>query len=83
MKEGTTQIYTDVIMSDLGNVTGAVSITVNGGSVAQDVFGGGNESKSLDNTTVTLQGNAEIFGNVYGGGNQAQVSGSATVNIQE
>ena len=83
LKEGTTQIYTDVIMSDLGNVTGAVSITVNGGSVAQDVFGGGNESKSLDNTTVTLQGNAEIFGNVYGGGNQAQVSGSATVNIQQ
>jgi hypothetical protein len=48
-----------------------------------NVFGGGNESKSLSNTTVTLQGNTQVLRNVYGGGNQAEVLGSTTVNIQE
>ena len=74
---------TDVTMSDLGNVTGAISLTIHDGSVTKDVYGGGNESKSLNNTTVTLEGNANIGGNVFGGGNMADVSGSATVNIQE
>ena len=45
------------------------------------VYGGGNESKSLNNTTVTLKGDAIIYGNVFGGGNEADVSGTATVNI--
>ena len=74
---------TDVTLTDLGNVTGAISLTINGGSVEEDVFGGGNESKSLNNTTVTLKGDAVIYGDVFGGGNQAEVSGNATVNIEE
>jgi hypothetical protein len=82
--DGTT-LYTgtDVTLSDLGNVTGAITITIEDGSVAEDVYGGGNESKSLNNTTVTLKGNARINGNVFGGGNKALVSGSTTVNIRE
>ena len=69
-------------MNDLGNVTGDITITIENGSVAHDVYGGGNESKSLSDTTVNLKGNAEIGNNVFGGGNQALVSGSAKVNIE-
>jgi len=72
-----------VTMTELGNVTGAISLTIDGGSVDKDVFGGGNESKSLSDTTVTLSGNTHVVGNVFGGGNAASVGGSATVNIQE
>ena len=101
------EIYTQnsITMTDLGNVTGAIEITVDGGYVGGtsngmtpattatatteaipaggSVFGGGNESKSLNNTTVTLKGDAVVYGNVFGGGNQADVSGSATVNIEQ
>lgn len=83
----------NVTLTDLGNVTGAITLTIDGGYVGGtsegqssgggNVYGGGNESKSLDNTTVTLKGDAYIYGNVYGGGNKAPVSGSATVNIVE
>ena len=89
-----TTLYTskDVTMSDLGNVTGAISLTINGGTVGAEndtnadhgnVYGGGNESKSLNNTTVTLKGSAHIYGNVFGGGNKAEVQGTATVKIEE
>ena len=72
----------NVQLNDLGNVTGAISITINGGSVTNDVYGGGNESKSLSSTSVTLKGNADIGRDVFGGGNKAPVSGSTTVNIE-
>ncbi len=75
---------TDVTMTDLGNVTGAISLTIDGGSVTNNVFGGGNESKSLNNTTVNILGNAQIgtansSGDVYGGGNVANVGGNTKV----
>lgn len=75
-------------MNELGNVTGSISITIGGdskigtGSGGGSVYGGGNESKSLSNTTVNIEGNTEVFGNVFGGGNEGVVSGSAKVNIQ-
>ena len=72
---------TDVTLTDLGNVTGAISLTIDGGSVTESVYGGGNESKSLDNTTVVIQNGAQITGNVYGGGNLANVEGNTSVNI--
>ena len=72
---------TDVTLTDLGNVTGAISLTIDGGSVTENVYGGGNESKSLDNTTVVIQNGAQITGNVYGGGNLANVEGNTSVNI--
>ena len=102
------ELYTgmsQVEMDELGNVTGDISLTINGGYVggtAQgptpevpatattdlipaggNVYGGGNESKSLSDTSVTLKGSAHIYGNVFGGGNEAEVRGSATVNITQ
>ena len=75
---------TDVTLSELGDVTDDISITINGDtSIGENVFGGGNESKSLSNTTVTLKGAATINGNVFGGGNRAVVGGSTDVNIED
>ena len=76
-------LTTTTDMSELGNVTDDITLTIDGGSVAENVFGGGNESKSLRDTNVTLTGDANIGQNVFGGGNKADVEGSATVNIQE
>ena len=89
-------LYTGTTMADLGNVTGKITLTIDGDSKigydengnrstqadSGNVFGGGNESKSLNNTEVILKDNTEVGGNVFGGGNQADVSGSATVNIE-
>ena len=72
---GTTKVGYDV---DGNRVVG-----VDGKPTDGDVFGGGNESKSLSNTTVTLKDDVQIGGNVFGGGNEADVSGSTTVNIEE
>jgi len=80
---GSKTIYTDVDMSTLGNVTGAISLTISGGSVANDVFGGGNESPSRNNAEVTVTDNTVVRGNVFGGGNLADVSGSVTVNVTD
>lgn len=88
------ELYTGITqeqMNELGNVTGDISITIggdskigtDGDSTTGSVYGGGNESKSLGNTTVTLKGNTEVLGDVFGGGNRGLVEGSATVNITE
>lgn len=80
-----TSLYTskDIDMTTLGNVTGAIALTVDGGSVGGNIFGGGNESKSLNNTEVTIRNGATIAHDVFGGGNKADVSGSTTVNIED
>lgn len=84
-------IYTQnsIVLADLGNVTGDISLTIKGeskigtGINGGSVYGGGNESKSLSNAIVTLAGNTTVSGNVFGGGNEGPVSGSATVNIEQ
>ena len=79
------ELYTGMTqeeMSTLGNVTGDISITIVDGTVAGDVFGGGNESPSNSNTSVILRGNAHISGNVFGGGNKAAVGGNSKVEIK-
>ena len=79
---------TDVTLTDLGNVTGAISLTIDGGSVTENVYGGGNESKSLDNTSVTILNGADISGDVFGAGKGdeadetvAYVTGSTAINM--
>ena len=76
-------LYTTTDMTTLGNVTGAISLTIDGGSVAGSVFGGGNESISRNNTNVILQGPAVIGGDVFGGGNRAPVERDASVIIRD
>ena len=70
-----------VTMTELGNVMKAISLTIDGGSVVGAVFGGGNESKSLDNTTVVIQNGTTIGRSVYGGGNLADVNGNTSVTV--
>ena len=78
---GNNYFYTEIPLVNLGTVTGDVSLTIDGTStVAGNVFGGGNESKSLNNTTVNINGGT-ISSDVYGGGNQATVGGGTTVNL--
>lgn len=101
------ELYTQksITLADLGNVTGAITLTIDGGYVGGtssgptsavpatatsdaipaggSVYGGGNESKSLNDTMVKLKGSAVVYGDVFGGGNKANVTGSATVNIEQ
>lgn len=75
-------LYTNVDLTTSGQVTGAISITVDGGTVGKNVFGGGNESESQNNATVVIKGEASVNGDVYGGGNIANVVGTTNVGIQ-
>lgn len=76
-------LYTNVDLTTSGQVTGAISITVDGGTVGKNVFGGGNESESQNNATVVIKGKASVNGDVYGGGNIANVDGTTSVGIQD
>lgn len=75
-------LYTTTDMSQLGNVTGAITLEIKGGNIAQNVFGGGNESPSRDNTSVTIDGDAVVGTNVFGGGNIADVDGNTQVSLK-
>ena len=73
---------TNVTLTDLGNVTGNIKITLNGNTTVNgNVFGGGNESKSLSNTLVEILGRTKVFGNIYGGGNMGVVGGNTKVVV--
>ena len=90
-------IYTDqnLSKSNLGSVNTATLTlkgnttvgTLNGSSQLVEgtgnVYGGGDESTVGGNTTVILQGGANILGNVYGGGNNGAVGGDSEVKIQD
>lgn len=75
-------LYTNVDLSTSGQVTGNISITVDGGTVVGNVFGGGNESESQQNAEVIIKGDVIVNGDVFGGGNIANVDGSTMVGIQ-
>lgn len=64
----------------LGKVKGNTTVTINGGKVHKDVYGGGNKGQVDGNTTVNISGDADIL-TVYAGCNQADVAGSSTLNI--
>lgn len=79
----------DLKKSNLGSVSGAVTLTIKGNSVIEgNVYGGGDQSYVFNNstpasasTTINIQGDADVKGNVYGGGNEGNVSGSTTVTM--
>lgn len=75
-------LYTDIILTNLGKVSGNVNITIKGTStVGGSVFGAGDESSVTGNTNVKLLGSTKVQGNVYGGGNAGNVGGNANVQI--
>ena len=61
-------------------VSGNVGLTMTGGLINGNIFGGGNKGRVHGNTNVTITG-GEVKRNVYGGGNQAAVSGTTNVVI--
>ena len=50
-------------------------------SINGNVFGGGNESKSLANTLVEILEHTKVLGNIYGGGNMGLVGGNTKVVV--
>ena len=73
---------TNVTLADLGNVTGDITITLKGKTTVNgNVFGGGNESKSLANTLVEIMEHTKVLGNIYGGGNMGEVGGNTKVVV--
>ena len=61
-------------------VTGNTAVTVSGGTVSNNVYGGGDAANLTGNAGVTVSGGT-VSKAVYGGGNMANVSGNSTVNI--
>ena len=74
----------DKDLSDLGTVTGKITLNLKGGTtVTGNVFGGGDESSLTGNADVNvgdinIPGNLTISGKVFGGGNNAVTGGKDT-----
>ena len=89
--DGKHYIKTTVNLNELGTVTGAVSLTLDGttdvgtegDADTGSVYGGGEESAVTGNTHVLLKGNTLVRGDVYGGGNQGRVDGDTSVEITD
>ncbi len=75
-------LYTKTDMTTLGTVTGAITLTLDGGTVAQSVYGTGNESPALNGVTTLVKGGTEVGGDVFGGGNLAQTTGNALLTVE-
>ncbi|MBR3783435.1 MAG: hypothetical protein IKJ78_03070 [Bacteroidales bacterium] len=75
-------LYTTTDMATLGTVTGAISLTLDGGTVAQSVYGTGNESPANGGVTTLVKGGTEVGGDVFGGGNLAQTTGNALLTVE-
>ena len=93
--EGKVTTDIDLSKTNLGSVSGTVTLTIKGDSeigtqgdaTTGNVYGGGDES-TVNNatpanatTSVILLGNTHVRGNVFGGGNSGIVSGATTVTI--
>ena len=97
-------LYTEKDLTTLGQVTGNTTLNILGNTLVEGqaidyegnptggdrggVFGGGDASAVLGNTTVTINATAlqeeatyNVY-NVYGGGNSAPVGGNSTVTLQ-
>ena len=64
-------------------VTGNPSLTISGGTVTNNVYGGGSLAKVTGNTAVSLPSSstARINNNLFGGGSEADVTGTVSVTI--
>lgn len=56
------------------------AVTISGGNIKDDVFGGGLSAAVTGNTLVLVEGGT-VHRNVYGGGALADVTGNTTVNL--
>ena len=78
-------LFTEINVDDktnLGKVTGNVSLTLKGNTIVEGhVFGGGAESQVDGNTEVQILGNTKVYGNIYGGGNEGEVGGNTKVIV--
>ena len=93
--EGKVTTDIDLSKTNLGSVSGTVSLTIKGDSeigtqgdaTTGNVYGGGDESTVYNatpanaTTSVILLGNTHVRGNVFGGGNNGSVSGATTVTV--
>ena len=64
----------------LAYVFGNATVTVGGGFLPQNIYGGGNQADLMGYTSVILQG-GDIQGTVYGGSRLANIFGYSSVNI--
>ena len=64
-----------------GKVLGNSTVTISGGTIAGDVYGGGEIGSVGGNVEVNILPGADIKGTVFGGGNTSGSVGSTTVNI--
>ena len=82
-------LYTTENLDGLGAVTGKATLTIDGTtSVAESVYGGGEESAVGGSTEVNINGgtigtddSGDDYGNVFGGGNLGVVEKNTTVTI--
>ena len=93
--EGKVTTDIDLSKTNLGSVSGTVTLTIKGDSeigtqgdaTTGNVYGGGDESTVYNatpanaTTSVLLQGNTYVRGNVFAGGNRGTVSGATTVTV--
>ena len=64
-------------------VTGSTSVTLSGGNVVTDIYGGGSLAAVNGSTSVTLalNGTGTVGHDLYGGGSLANVTGAVTVAL--
>ncbi|MBR3710033.1 MAG: choice-of-anchor J domain-containing protein [Bacteroidales bacterium] len=74
----------EIIAPEQQEVAVASTVTINGGNISENVFGGGAYGTTAGSTIVNVK-NGSVHGSVYGGalGNQGSVyvAGSHTVNV--
>ena len=73
----------DVFGGGLGTtavVNGNTTVAVSGGTITNNIYGGGSEAQVTGGTSLTLSGGT-VANDVYGGGQEADVTGAVTVAI--
>ena len=59
-----------------------IIVTVSGGTVSQNIYGGGNQAAATANTHVSINNLVSPECSVFGGGNLANLSGNAEVTVE-